>query len=207
MRSSFLHVLAAGALAFGPAIASAQSDTISTSDRARIVRDLEQSNQHFQAAVHGLTPAQWTFKPGPTRWSIAEVAEHLTLVEQGIGGMVRDGGVKPMPVFTPDSAAKLEAAVRGLYGDRTHKMSSPEGFVPTGRWATQAELMSAYDEARRSNLEYIRTTKDPLRARGTDHAAFGGPIDATHWLVVIGAHMERHLQQIEEVKRAEGYPK
>ena len=207
MKSSFSRVLVIGALALSPAIASAQSDTISSSDRARIVGDLEQSNQHFQAAVRGLTPAQWNFQPGPTRWSIAEVAEHLTLVEQGIGGMVRGGGVKPIPVFTADSAAKLEAAVRGLYGDRTRKMNSPEGFVPTSRWATQAELMSAYDEARRSNLEYIRTTKDPLRARGVDHAAFGGPIDAAHWLVVIGAHMERHIHQIEEVKRAEGYPK
>ena len=206
MKSTLLSVLAASLLTLTPAIASAQADTISSADRARIVRDLEQSNEHFQAAVRGLTPAQWNFKAAPTRWSIAEVSEHLTLVEQGIGGMVR-GGLKTIPVFSTDSAAKLEAAVRGLYGDRTHKMTSPEGFVPTHRWATQAELMSAYDEARRSNLEYVRTTRDPLRARGVDHAAFGGPIDGSHWLVVIGAHMERHIQQIEEVKRAEGYPK
>lgn len=206
MKSSLLSVLAAGALTLAPALAYAQADTLASADRARIVRDLEQSNEHFQAAVRGLTPAQWNFKPGPTRWSIGQVSEHLTLVEQGIGGMVK-GGLKPIPAFSADSAAKLEAAVRGLYGDRTHKMTSPEGFVPTGHWATQAELMSAYDEARRSNLEYVRTTRDPLRARGVDHAAFGGPIDGSHWLVVIGAHMERHIQQIEEVKRSEGYPK
>jgi hypothetical protein len=206
MKSTFLRALAAGVIAFSPAIAAAQSDTISSADRARIVRDLEQSDEHFQAAVRGLTPAQWNFKPGPARWSIAEVSEHLTLVEQGLGGMVR-GGLKPIPAFSADSAAKLEAAVRGLYGNRTRKMTSPEGFVPTHKWATQAELMSAYNDARRSNLEYVRTTKDPVRARGVEHAAFGTAIDGTHWLVAIGAHMERHLQQIEEVKRAEGYPK
>lgn len=207
MKSLFLSALAAGAIALTPALVSAQSDTMTTAGRARIVQDLEQSNQHFQAAIRGLTPAQWNFKPGPTRWSIAEVSEHLALVEQGLGGMVRGGGLKPIPPFSADSAAKLDAAVRGLYGDRTRKMNSPEGFVPTHRWATQAELVSAYDSARRSNLEYVRTTKEPLRARGMDHAAFGGPIDGTHWLVAIGAHMERHLQQIEEVKRSEGYPK
>ena len=207
MKSSLLSVLAAGALALTPTIATAQAaDTLSSADRTRIVADLEQSNQHFQAAVRGLTPAQWNFKPGPSRWSIAQVSEHLALVEQGIGGMVKTGA-KPITAFSTDSAAKLEAAVRDLYGNRTRKMNSPEGFVPTGRWATQAELMSAYDEARRSNLEYVRTTKDPVRGRGVEHAAFGGPIDAAHWLVVIGAHMERHLHQIEEVKRAEGYPR
>lgn len=206
MKSSLFPILTAGALAFAPTFAAAQADTLSTSDRARIVRDLEHSNQGFQASVRGLTPAQWNFKPAPGRWSIAQVAEHLTLVEQGIGGMVRTG-LKPISVFSADSAAKLEAAVRGLYGDRARKMNSPEGFVPTGRWTTQAEMMSAYDEARRSNLEYLRTTRDSLRSRGVDHAAFGGPIDGAHWLVVIGAHMNRHLQQIEDVKRAEGYPR
>ena len=206
MKTSFLSALVAGAIALTPAMASAQTDTISTAARARIVQDLEQSNQHFQAAIRGLTPAQWNFKPGPTRWSIAEVSEHLTLVEQGLGGMVQ-GGLKPIPALSADSAARLDAAVRGLYGNRTRKMNSPEGFVPTHKWATQAELVSAYDSARRSNLEYVRTTRDPLRARGMEHAAFGVPIDGTHWLVAIGAHMERHIQQIEEVKRSEGYPK
>lgn len=27
-----------------------------------------------------VTPAQWTFKPGPERWSIAEIVEHVIAV-------------------------------------------------------------------------------------------------------------------------------
>jgi hypothetical protein len=154
--------------------------------------------------VNGLSEAQWRFKPAPARWSIAEVAEHLALVEQGIGGMVQSG-LDSMVPFSADSAAKLEAAARALYGDRTRRMNSPEGFVPTGRWATQAELMTAYNDARRTNLEYVRTTRAPMRARGGPHPAFGR-LDGAHWMVVIAAHMDRHLQQIEEVKKAEGYP-
>lgn len=206
MKSSLVPVLVAGVLALAPSVAVAQGDTLSTADRTRIVQDLEQSNQAYLASINGLTPAQWNYKPGPNRWSIAEVSEHLTLVEQGLGGMVRTG-LQPIPAFSADSVAKLEAAVRGLYGNRERKMTSPEGFVPTGHWATQAELVSAYNEARRSNLEYVRTTRDPVRARGITHAAFGGPIDGAHWLIAVGAHMNRHIQQIEEVKRAEGYPR
>lgn len=206
MKSLFFRVLAGGALVLMPSLAVAQGDTLSSADRGRIVQDLEQSNQAFLASINGLTTAQWTFKPAPNRWSIAEVSEHLALVDQGLGGMVRTG-LQPIPVFSADSSAKLEAAVRELYGNRTRKMTSPEGFVPTGRWATQADLVAAYSEARRGNLEYVRTTKDPVRARGLPHPAFGVPIDGAHWLVVLPAHMNRHLQQIEEVKRAEGYPR
>jgi hypothetical protein len=206
MKSSIFRVLAAGALAFTPSLAVAQGDTLSTADRTRIIQDLEQSNQRFLSSIKDLTPAQWNFKPAPNRWSIAEVSEHLTLVEQGLGGMVQTG-LNPIPAFSADSSAKLEAATRGLYGNRERKMTSPEGFVPTGRWATQAEMVAAYNEARAGNLEYVRSTKDPVRARGVTHAAFGGPIDGAHWLIVIGAHMNRHIYQIEEVKRTEGYPR
>lgn len=206
MKSSLRSLVAAATLSITPSLAVAQGDTLSTADRARIVQDLDQSNRAYLASINGLTPAQWNFKPSPNRWSIAEVSEHLTLVEQGLGGMVRTG-LQTIPAFSADSSAKLEAAVRGLYGNRERKMTSPEGFVPTGHWATQADLVSAYNEARRTNVEYVRTTRDPLRARGVTHAAFGGPIDGAHWLVAVGAHMNRHIQQIEEVKRAEGYPR
>jgi hypothetical protein len=205
MKTQLLSLLFSGAIALAPGYALAQADTLTSVDRTRIVRELEESNQHFLAAITGLSEAQWRFKPAPTRWSIAEVAEHLTLVEEGIGGMARTQA-QPIPAFSADSSAKLEAGVRELYGNRTRKMNSPEGFVPTGRYATQADLIAAYNAARQANLEYVRTTRDPLRARGGPHPAFGGNLDVAHWMIVITAHMERHLQQIEEVKKAEGYP-
>jgi hypothetical protein len=205
MKSQILGSLVAGAIAFTPGYVQAQGDTLTSVDRTRIVRELEESNQHFLAAITGLTEAQWRFKASPTRWSIAEVAEHLTLVEEGVGGMSRTQA-QPIPAFSADSSAKLEAGVRELYGNRTRKMNSPEGFVPTGRYATQADLVAAYNTARQADLEYIRTTRDPLRARGGPHPAFGGNLDVAHWMIVITAHMERHLHQIEEVKKAEGYP-
>jgi hypothetical protein len=89
MKSQLLSMLTAGAIAFAPGYALAQADTLTSVDRTRMVRELEESNQHFLAAINGLSEAQWRFKPAPTRWSIAEVAEHLALVDQGIGGAIR----------------------------------------------------------------------------------------------------------------------
>ena len=36
------------------------------------------------AAVASLSPAQWTFKPAPDRWSIVECVEHVALAEFGV---------------------------------------------------------------------------------------------------------------------------
>lgn len=205
MRISILAAVTAAAFGFAPAGLAAQGEALSSADRATLVRELEESNRTFLASIAGLSEAQWRFKPAPAKWSIAEVAEHLVLVDQGLGGMVRTA-LQPIPPFTADSAAKLDAAARGLYGDRSRRFNSPEGFVPTGQWATQAALVTAYNEARAANLEYVRNTADPLRSRGGPHPAFG-TLDGVHWIVVIAAHMNRHVHQIEDVKRAEGYPR
>lgn len=205
MFISGISALAAAAIALAPAPLVAQPDTLTTADRKRLVQELETSRETFLASINGLSEAQWNFKPAPEKWSIAEVAEHLTLVEQGIGGMLRTSLV-PITPFPADSAAKLEAGVRALYGDRTHRMNSPEGFVPTGKWKTQSELLAAFTAARAETLEYVRTSHDSLRARAMPHPAFG-QIDGAHVAVLLAAHMNRHVQQIEGVKNSEGYPR
>src|SRR5450631_2797929 len=56
-------------------------------------RDFAMSHMHatrkmFLDATANLTPAQWAFKAGPDRWSIAECAEHIAVSEDYIWGVV-----------------------------------------------------------------------------------------------------------------------
>ena len=48
-------------------------------ERDSLVQHLEQTRQAFLQSISGLSDAQWTFKAGPDRWSIAEVAEHIAI--------------------------------------------------------------------------------------------------------------------------------
>ena len=48
------------------------------------VAQLAQSDAALREAVAPLNAAQWSWKPDAATWSIAEVAEHLVLVERGI---------------------------------------------------------------------------------------------------------------------------
>src|SRR5438128_9091601 len=69
--------------------ASAQTaQTLTQADRDKAVAELEGSRQAFLDATKGLSPAQWNFKAGPDRWSIAECAEHIALSEEFIFGVV-----------------------------------------------------------------------------------------------------------------------
>src|SRR5437016_3665993 len=56
-------------------------------------RDFAMSHMHatrkmFLDATANLTPAQWNFKAGPDRWSIAECAEHIAVSEDFIWGVM-----------------------------------------------------------------------------------------------------------------------
>ncbi len=51
-------------------------------DYAAIAEHLTASREKLQKALAGLSEEQMRFKSAPERWSIAEVAEHLTLDEK-----------------------------------------------------------------------------------------------------------------------------
>src|SRR5229473_4837825 len=86
-------------------VASAQ--TLTKADRDKAVAELEGSRQAFLEATKGLSPAQWNFKAGPDRWSIAECAEHIALSEDFIFGVVTNQVLKSAP------APEKRAAVKG----------------------------------------------------------------------------------------------
>jgi len=59
-----------------------------TQERQLVMDGLASSEARLLALVEGLTPAQWSFREGPERWSIAEIVEHLILFEEFIRGAV-----------------------------------------------------------------------------------------------------------------------
>ena len=204
MRTLSLAALAALVLPLA-APTAAPPGPITPDERAMLVRDLTTAQQEFTAATRGLTEAQWRFKPAPTRWSIAEVAEHIALVEQAIGGQVR-GPLLQTPEEEPAAdAAAAEGRYRTLMADRSAKFNAPEGFVPSGTWASTDALVAAQVANHTTTLHYVHGTQDALRWHRLPHPALG-PMDGVQWLVFMAAHTRRHVQQIEEVKKAEGYP-
>ncbi len=58
-------------------------------ERQKAMDQLVMSKTTFLASIDGLSKAQPDFKPGPGKWSIAGVAEHICLAEAGLGGIVQ----------------------------------------------------------------------------------------------------------------------
>ncbi len=148
-------------------------------------------------AVQGLTPEQWTWKPAPDRWSIAEVLEHLTLAEQGLWSVVMSGMKSSTPA--PPQPVNDEKLIAGIT-DRSKKATSPEMFQPKGRWKAGDALVNAFRERRDANIQKLLSTNEDFRAHYTN---LGGQVVSVYQgLLFIPGHTERHLKQILEVKSA-----
>jgi len=167
-------------------------------EREFLVAELVGSEDRLLRAVDGLSVAQWNFREGPERWSIAEIVEHLVVFEEFIRGAVQRVLAEVGEPEKRASVAAKESLVLGLAESRGTRFVAREAARPMGRWADAAELVGELKKARARTLAFVAEERGDLREHFFAHIVFGD-LDCYQWLVVLARHMDRHLRQVEEV--------
>lgn len=178
---------------------------VTDTERAYAVDLLRTTQTALHQAVAGLSDAQINHKPAPDRWSVAECAEHIVLVESSIFMRILAGMESPAD---PDRRAEIKVSdvdVIKAVRTRTVQIPAPDPFVPTGRFADLAVAMAAFDKQREAAIAYAETIADDLRTHYFTHFRLG-TLDAYQSFLLLASHGERHRKQIEEVKAGEGFP-
>ncbi|MEP6767277.1 MAG: DinB family protein [Acidobacteriota bacterium] len=185
------------------ALASAQS--LTAADRDRALKHLESTRQSVVDATTGLSEAQWNFKAGPDRWSLAQVMEHIAAAEDLMRGMIEGQVLKAPPRSDGEDVAAVDAMVLKAIPDRSHKAQAPEPLQPTNRFGSPQDALKHFLESRSATVKLLNDRPD-LR----DHAAdspLGKKLDGYEWILFISAHSERHTKQMLEVKADPNFPK
>jgi hypothetical protein len=207
MNKALSGVAVAVLLTVCSSAATAATQDVSQADKDRALQYLESSKKGIVDATKGLSDAQWNFKTGPDRWSIAEVMEHLATAEDMIRGMIQEQVMKS-PEIAPRDPAELKKIDEGVVAqvpDRSHKISAPEPLKPTNRFGSPAGAEKHFLESRLVTEEYLKTTPD-LRGHAID-SPIGSKMDGYEWVLLIAGHSERHTKQILEVKADPNFPK
>ncbi len=177
-------------------------------ERDRAMSYLHATRKQFLDTVSPAAPEQWSFRPAPGAWSMAEIAEHLAVTEEVVMDSIEKALAAP-PVSAEkkaETAGKDDFVLRAV-PSRSRKVQAPEPVQPTGnRWATRDALATEFKARRDRTLAFIEKTNRELRAHVAPHPALG-PLDTYQWILFLAAHTERHLQQMQEVMSASGYPK
>jgi preprotein translocase subunit SecD len=205
MKRAVLGSVALLLAVFG--VVAARAQDVSQADKDRALAYLESTKKGVVEATKGLSDGQWNFKPGPDRWSVAEVMEHLAAAEDLLRGMTQENVMKTPAIPTRDAAElkKIDDSVIAMVPDRTHKVEAPEPLRPTNRFGSPAEAEKHFLESRATTEEYLRNTPD-LRAHAVD-SPMGMKLDGVEWILLIAGHSERHTKQMLEVKADPNFPK
>src|SRR5579884_1436271 len=177
-----------------------QALTPSELERARLY--LDQSQGCIVGAIKILTEAQWTFKPAPDRWSIAEIVEHIVLVLERVLGPAR-ANLEASPTRPPHPNYQvIDDIVIFQIPNRLLKFPSPD---PTSGGLARSEashrLSVAYAGLRdlletSPNLRNRATPAPPLKA--ITNGAYQ-EMDGYQWILAAAAHTERHTKQVLEI--------
>lgn len=202
MKRTFMHMASMIALLAGCAASGASQD-ITGAERGKALNYLGETRDGLAEAVKGLSPAQWNFKPAPDRWSVAEIVEHLAVLEDTfVHGLCLQ--LAHAPAGTKDrDVKKVDAIILAKVPDRTTKIQAPASLVPMGRWAPR-DALARFVADREKTVNFL-TSESNLRGHVLAHPVLG-PLDAYEWVLAVAAHTERHTKQILEVKADPHFP-
>lgn len=193
------HIAIIGALVMIPSALAGQA-SISELERARLVSHLEMTSSWLADEVSGLSPAQLTFRPAPEAWSVAEVLDHL-LVVAPIYWNDLQAAVKSPATARPSNATDADMLWYGI--DRTHREKAIPAEVPKGKIPALPAALAEYRKHHDRLVQYVRTTKDDLRA----HMVPRQGCDAYQWALLISTHEQRHILQIRAIKADSRFPR
>ncbi|MDQ2855564.1 MAG: DinB family protein [Acidobacteriota bacterium] len=162
---------------------------------------LDVTRAELQSSVENVPLKNRDSRRTEDRWSVAEVLEHLGIIEGRVGQLVsgRLAAAKAAGLSAElETSSVLDSIDRARILDRSQRATAPEMVRPH----SEQDWISAWTT--------LQTTRADLRAAlvANDGLALGelkhehpvlGLINLYQWIIFVGAHEARHTEQIKEI--------
>ncbi len=179
---------------------------------AGYLQQIESLKRDADVFLAGMTDAQFNWRPGPERWSIAQCFDHLNVstrrtfpaFDRAIAAARARGRTAPGPFrygwFARWMVGSMEPPVKRR--QRTFKIFLPSMEVPL------APTLTEFRTVRDQLAERIRNADglDLRRARVTSPVTRFLRLPLGAYLAFVLAHERRHLWQARQVREAIGFP-
>ena len=168
---------------------------------ATVFSSLDASMASVEASVGSVPPALRSRRPAAERWSVAEVLEHLALVEQ----------LFTTRLATPNDAARraglaaetgdcvpVPPAIAAAMANRAAPRSAPQAVKPTGRMDS-ADALAALRDAHAAFRRMLRDADGLALSTVTYEHPYFGTLNVYQWAELMAGHERRHADQIREI--------
>lgn len=167
---------------------------------ALIEADLVRIRRRFESVLDAI-PADRLHRAPTGRWSPAQLVWHCAKVERGVARLIErlDAAIPEMATVPPGpSPEKVMHVLDHIpYLDRSQRREAPEPIRPPGTVDLEAERARLAD-GRAQLLEAMHRAGPRLSLMRYEHLLFG-PFDGWQWVLSVGKHEERHVDQLREV--------
>ncbi len=146
-----------------------------------------------------LTDEQKTILPDGEKWTIAEIVEHIAIVQDGMAKISAKLLTQAQAAGkSSDGAARLSENFRAKAAEAaTLKFEAPDRVRPSGNQSVEESLQKM--DAARDELEKLRPLFESVECSDFMFPhPFMGDLTAHEWLALVGGHEARHLRQIEK---------
>lgn len=162
---------------------------------------LDKNRAALERTLAEIPPASRERRPSPESWSVAEVIQHLSLVEGRITQVIarcieeaRTTGLGPEVDTSPVTPTFDLARVL----DRGRPITAGDAVLP--KEPLDLDAAWAVLEERRAKLRALVVSADGLAlGRVAAPNPVLGPLDAYQWVLFAGAHEARHTAQIKGI--------
>jgi hypothetical protein len=133
-------------------------------------------------------------------WSIAEIAEHVSIVEAGVGKILDRLISAAVAAGIPRSDAPvISPQVATIFGNAGGvKVEAPEMVHPRGQRSI-AESIESLNETSVAIADIFSRVGDIDLTEPRFPHPFFGQLNSTEWLAVLAFHEMRHLDQIRRI--------
>jgi hypothetical protein len=167
-----------------------------------LLRHLDENHVVLRAAVDDVPPSLRETRPAPDVWSVAEVLEHLTRVEEQLtrllGSKLAEASAAGALGREADTTSVVDPTIHRALLDRRRPITAGDRVLPRGQLdaaTALAALESARDRLRELLIAHDGVT---FAAVSHPHPAFGS-LDGYGWFAFIGSHEARHAAQIRQI--------
>ncbi|MDT7690272.1 MAG: hypothetical protein QOJ70_1726 [Acidobacteriota bacterium] len=170
---------------------------------SEIFNEIDGTRARLLQSVEGLSDEQHGFRPTPDKWSVAQLCDHLSIVEGNVLKVLNKmlGKAEETPGAQRANGAAFEPVSIEEHAERARgvKLEAPEAVRPSDS-RPLAESLAALGDSRTA-LHALRPQLERFdgHALRFPHPAWG-PLNLYQWLLFIGAHEARHIAQIEALK-------
>ena len=180
-------------------------DKLTEKERSDAISYFKETQKSLADEIKGLSENQLKWKPADSVWNAAECVEHIALSEKNIFDWAM-GTLKENADPSKRSQLKFDDdAIKKMISDRSRRVKTREGFIPSGQFGNAAQTLAVFNERREGLIKYVQSTEDDLRNHFAQSPV--GLMDTYQLLLFLAAHSKRHTLQIAELKSNPNFPK